>query len=67
MQKEELLFVRGARDECWEVSGLLSEKQEEMRRDVKQVQKYRLWVKLGAGALSLLIKRVIMHYQLFAD
>lgn len=38
-----------------------------MRDNVKQVLEERAWVKQRAGALSLLMSRVIMYWQLFAD
>lgn len=52
---------------CWKGIRSLSQKQEEMRGNVKQAQEERVWVMPGAGALSLLMRRVIMYWQLFAD
>lgn len=45
----------------------LTQEQEEMRGNSREVQEERAWVKRGAGALSLLMCRVIMYWQLFAD
>lgn len=52
---------------CWAGIGSLSQKLEEMGGNVKQSHEERVWAKLGAGALSLLMRRVIMSQQLLAD